>query len=44
MLHYYGSDAWSLPQAIAVLPLVLSEAQRQAYFPSQPTLRVAMRE
>jgi hypothetical protein len=41
LLHHYGIDAWSLQQAItvlrkggmAVLPLVLSEAQRQAYFP-----------
>jgi hypothetical protein len=41
LLHHYGIDAWSLQQATAVLrkggmvvlPLVLSEAQRQAYFP-----------
>lgn len=41
LLHHYGIDPWSLQQAIAVLrkggmvvlPLVLSEAQRQAYFP-----------
>jgi hypothetical protein len=41
LLHHYGIDAWSLQQAIAVLrkggmavpPLVLSEAQRQACFP-----------
>ena len=41
LLHHYGIDAWSLQQAIAVLqkggvavlPLVLSEAQRQAYIP-----------
>jgi hypothetical protein len=34
LLHHYGIDAWSLQQTIAVLPLILSEAQRQAYFPS----------
>jgi hypothetical protein len=41
LLHHYGIDAWLLQQAmavlrkgdIAVLPLALSEAQRQAYFP-----------
>jgi hypothetical protein len=41
LLHHYGIDPWSLQQAMAVLrkggmavlPLVLSEAQRQAYFP-----------
>ena len=40
LLHHYGIDAWSLQQAmavlgkggVAVLPLVLSEAQRQAHF------------
>jgi hypothetical protein len=41
LLHHSGLDAWSLQQAMAVLrkggmavlPLALSEAQRQAYFP-----------
>ena len=33
LLHHSGLDAWSLQQAMAVLPLTLSEGQRQAYFP-----------
>jgi len=40
MLHQWGIDAWSLQQAVtalrkgevAVLPVVISEAQLQAYF------------
>ena len=52
LLYHYGIDAWSLQPAIAVLrkggvavlPLVLSEAQRQAHFPPQRTPRVATRE
>jgi hypothetical protein len=50
LLRHWGVDAWSLQQAVAtlrkgsmaVLPLILSEAQRQAYFPSQRPPRVGM--
>jgi hypothetical protein len=50
LLHHCGIDTWSLQQAIAalqkgevaVLPLVLSEAQLQAYFPLQHTGRVCI--
>jgi hypothetical protein len=43
LLHHYGIDAWSCQQAVAalrkgevaVLPVVLSEALLQAYFPLQ---------
>lgn len=49
-LRHCGIDAWSLQQAVAtlrkggmaVLPLVLSEAQVQTYFPLQRTMRVGM--
>ncbi len=50
LLRHYGIDAWSLQQAVAalrkgevaVLPVVLSEALLEAYFPPQRqhTLRV----
>ena len=50
LLHHFGIDTWSLQQAIAalrkgevaILRVVLSEAQLQTYFPLQPTLRVCM--
>jgi len=50
LLHYWGIDTWSLQQAIAalqkgkvaVLPVVLSEAQLQAYFPPQRAPRVCL--
>jgi hypothetical protein len=49
LLHYFGINGWSLQQAVAalrkgevaVLPVALSEAQLQAYFP-QPRPRVAV--
>ncbi len=49
-LHHCGINAWSLQQAVAALRkggvagllLVLSEAQRQAYFPPQHTPCVCM--
>ena len=48
MLHNWGIDAWTLQQAVAslrkgkvaVLPVALSEAQLQTYFPPQPTAHV----
>jgi hypothetical protein len=52
LLRHYGIDAWSLRQSVAtlrkgevaVLPVVLSEALLQAYFPLQRphTLPVSM--
>jgi hypothetical protein len=50
MLQHWGIDAWSLQQAIvalqkgeiAVLPLALSEAQLQVYFPPQRLACVSM--
>ena len=51
LLRHYGIDAWSLQQAVtalrkgevAVLPVVLSEALLEAYFPRQrnQTLRTS---
>jgi hypothetical protein len=51
LLHHYGIDTWSLQQAVAVLrkgevavlPVALSEALLQTYFPLQRkhTLRVS---
>ena len=50
LLHYWGINGWSLKQAVAalrkgevaVLPVVLSEAQLQAYFPPQRPPRVSI--
>jgi hypothetical protein len=50
MLHNWGIDAWSLQQAlvslrrgkVAVLPVALSEAQLQTYFPPQHPAHVGM--
>lgn len=50
LLHHFGINGWSLQQAVAalrkgdvaVLPVVLSEAQLQAYFPPQRPPRVAI--
>jgi len=50
LLHYWGINGWSLKQAVAalrkgevaVLPVVLSEAQLQAYFPPQRPSRAGM--
>jgi hypothetical protein len=50
LLHHWGINGWSLKQAIAalqkgevaVLPVALSEAQLQAYFPPQCPPRVGM--
>jgi hypothetical protein len=49
LLHHFGINGWSLQQAVAalrkgevaVLPVTLSEAQLQAYFPP-PRPRVAV--
>ena len=51
LLHPYGIDAWSRQQAVdalekgrvAVLPIVLSEVQTQAYFPPQGPVHVSSR-
>jgi hypothetical protein len=48
LLHHFGLNGWSLQQAVAalrrgevaVLPVALSEAQLQAYFPPQRPPRV----
>jgi hypothetical protein len=48
LLHHFGINGWSLQQAVAtlrrgevaVLPVALSEAQLQAYFPP-PRARVS---
>jgi hypothetical protein len=48
LLHHFGLNGWSLQQAVAalrrgevaVLPVVLSEAQLQTYFPPQRPPRV----
>src|SRR5215831_14686463 len=50
LLHHWGINGWSLKQAIAalrkgevaVMPVVLSEVQLQAYFPPQRPPRVSM--
>jgi len=50
LLHHWWINGWSLKQAIAalrkgevaVLPVALSEAQLQAYFPPQRSLRVSI--
>jgi hypothetical protein len=50
LLHHWGLNGWSLKQAIAalrkgevaVMPVVLSEVQLQAYFPPQRPPRVSM--
>jgi glycerophosphoryl diester phosphodiesterase len=50
LLHHFGINAWSLQQVaaalrkgeVAVLPVALSEAQLQAYFPPQRPPHVGM--
>src|SRR5215831_19748775 len=50
LLHHWGINGWSLKEAIAalrkgevaVMPVVLSEVQLQAYFPPQRPPRVSM--
>jgi hypothetical protein len=50
LLHHFGINGWSLQQAVAalrrgevaVLPVALSEAQLQAYFPPQRPKRVGI--
>jgi hypothetical protein len=50
LLYYWGIDVWSLQQAlvslrqgkVAVLPVALSEAQLQTYFPPQHPAHAGM--
>ena len=50
LLHHFGINGWSLQQTVAalrkgevaVLPVVLSEAHLQTYFPPQRSTRVGM--